>query len=161
MLYRKVQNSRPTCFSVINALAIRIRVYYVRYTNPFEDWRPAGVAIMLELLDNIHWRSFPLINLLSKLEWNRWGMRTVFALNCSNAEVKDVDVSDNILYIQLFLLRTSTRSRTYWCPPKATQLPNTMSIWNLSRYWRRFLMVFPLGGLATVAKETIVDGRRT
>ena len=40
-------------------------------------------------------------------------MRTVFALNCSNAEVKDVDVSDNILYIQLFLLRTSTRSRTY------------------------------------------------
>ena len=57
-------------------------------------------------------------------------------------------------------MATSTRSRAYRCPHKATQSPNTMSIWNFSRYWRRFLMGFPLGGLKMVAKEPMVDGRR-
>ena len=73
----------------------------------------------------------------------------------------DVDDSEEIPYIQQYVIATSTRIRAYQCPPKVTQPTKTMSIWNLSRYWRRFLTVFPLGGLEMVAKETIVDGRRT
>ena len=82
-------------------------------------------------------------------------------LNCSSAEVIDVDDSEDILYNQHYLVATSTRSRAYQLPPKATQSPKTMSIWNFSRYWRRFLMGFTLGGLAMVEKKPIVDGRRT
>ena len=48
----------------------------------------------------------------------------------------------------------------YRCPPKATHSPKTMSIWNFYRYWRRFLMGFPLVGLVMVEKEPIVDRRR-
>ena len=44
----KYQNSLPTCFYVMNALAIWIKVRHVRLANPSEDWRLAGVAIMLE-----------------------------------------------------------------------------------------------------------------
>ena len=64
----KYQNSRPTCFSVMNSIAIWIKVCHVRSDNPFKDWRPAGAAIMLEPFDSIHRRSFPPINFLSKSE---------------------------------------------------------------------------------------------
>ena len=64
----KYQNSLPTCFSVINALDIWIKVSHVCSANPSEDWLPSGEVIMLEPLDRIHMREFPLINFLSKLE---------------------------------------------------------------------------------------------
>ena len=64
----KYHNSRPTCFSVINARAIWIIVRQVCYANPFEDLRPAGAEITFEPFESIHWRAFPPINLLSKLE---------------------------------------------------------------------------------------------
>ena len=64
----KYQNYRPTCFSVINARAIWVIVRQVRSSNPFEDWRPAGAAIMFELFESIHRREFPPINFLSKSE---------------------------------------------------------------------------------------------
>ena len=105
-------------------------------------------------------RAFPPINFLSKSGWNRWGRRPASDLNCSRAEVIDVDYSEDIPYSQQYLVATSTKLRTYWCPPKAKQSPKTMSIWTLSRYWRHFLMVLPLGLLAMVAKEPIVDRRR-
>ena len=43
-------------------------------------------------------------------------------------------------------------------PPNSTQSQNNMSIWTLSRYVCRLFMGFPLGVLAIVAKETMVDG---
>ena len=79
--------------------------------------------------------------------------------NCSSAEVMHVDDSEDIPYIQNYLVAMSTKSWACQCPPKATHSPNNMSIWTLSRYWRRFLMVFLLGVLAVVAKKTIVDRR--
>ena len=63
----KYQNYRPTCFSVMNALAILIRVQHVRSANPLEDWRLAGSVMMFEPFERIHRWEFPLINLLSKL----------------------------------------------------------------------------------------------
>ena len=102
----KHQNSRPTCFYVMNARSIWVKVIHVRYANPFEDWRPAGAAIMLELFDNIHQRAFPLINFLSKLEWNRWGRCPASALKCSIAEVIYVGDSEDILYSQHYLVAT-------------------------------------------------------
>ena len=62
----KYQNSWPTCFSVMNARAIWTKVRHVRSANPFEDWRPVGAAMMLELFDSIHRREFPPINFLLK-----------------------------------------------------------------------------------------------
>ena len=64
----RYQNSLPTCFSVINAIVIWIKVCHVRSANPFEDWRPTGATIMLEPLDRIYWRAFQPINFLSKSE---------------------------------------------------------------------------------------------
>ena len=90
----KYQNYRPTCFYAINAHAIWIIVRHVRSANTFEDWCPAREAVMLEPFDNTHWREFLQINFLLKSEWNRWGRRPVSTLNCSNAEVIDVDDSD-------------------------------------------------------------------
>ena len=78
----------------------------------------------------------------------------------SSAEVIYVDDSDNTPYSQQYLVDTSTMSRAYQCPPKATESPNIMFIWTLSRYWRCFLMGFPLGGLEMVSNEPIIDGRR-
>ena len=124
------QNYRPTCFSVINDLAIWIKVRHVRSDNPFEDWSPAGAAIMLEPFDSIHQRAFPPINFLSKSEWNRWGRRPGYALNFSSAEVIDVGYGEDIPYSQQYRVATSTISRAYWCSPKATQSPKTMYIWN-------------------------------
>ena len=92
----KYLHSRLTCFYLMNACAIWIRVRNVHSANPFEDCRPAGAAMMLETFDNIHPREFPLINFLLKSEWNRWGRRPASALNSSNAEVIDVDDSDEI-----------------------------------------------------------------
>ena len=45
-------------------------------------------------------------------------------------------------------------------PPKDTKSPNTISVCTLSRYWRCFLIVFPLRVLVIVANKLIVDGRR-
>ena len=73
----------------------------------------------------------------------------------------DVDDRDDIPYIEQYLVATSTKSMAYRCSPKATQSPNTIYVWKLSRYWRRFLIDFPLVGLAIVAKEPLVDGRRS
>ena len=58
------QNYCPNFLSVMNSLAIWIKVRYVRYANPFEYWRPEGAAIMLELFGSIHRRAFPKINFL-------------------------------------------------------------------------------------------------
>ena len=115
---------------------------------------------MFDVFEGIQRRAFPPIMFLLKSKFNRLGKRPTSAFNCSSVEVMDVDDRDNILYIQQYLLDTSTKMRAYQCPPKATQSPNTMFIWTLSRYWIRFFIVFPLGGLVIVAKETIVDGRR-
>ena len=124
----KYQNYRPNFFSVMNDLAIWIKVRHVRSDNIFKKWCPEGAAIILEPFKRIHRREFPLINLLSKLDWNWWGRRPASDLNCSSAEVIDVDDSEEILYIQQHLVATSTKSRAYQCPPKATQSPKTMSI---------------------------------
>ena len=43
----KYQNSRPTCFSVMNALAIIIKVRHVHSASPFKYWSPVGVAVIL------------------------------------------------------------------------------------------------------------------
>ena len=91
--------------------------------NPFEDWRPAGAAMMLEMFEMIHRRAFTPINLLSKSEWNRWGKRPASDFNCSSTEVIDVDDIYEIPYIQQYLVDTSTKSRAYRCPPKSTQSP--------------------------------------
>ena len=156
----KYQNSCPTCFYVMNALAIWIKVCHVRSSNPFEYWRPAGAAIMLELFDIIYRWAFPPINFLSNSEWNWWGRRPESPLSFSSAEVIDMDNSEDIPYSQQYLVSTSTRSRAYWCPHKATQSQKTISVWNFSMYWRRLLVGCSLGGLAMVAKETIFDVRR-
>ena len=116
---------------------------------------------MLEPFDNFHRRVFSPINFLSKSEWNLWVRRPASALNCSSAKVIDVYDSEDIPYSQQYLVATSTSSRAYRCPPKATQSPKTMSILNFSRYWCRFFMGFPLGGLEMAAKEMIFDKRRT
>ena len=68
----------------------------MRSTNPLEDWRPAGAAMMLEPFDSIHQRSFPPINFLSKLERNLWGRCPASSLNNYNADVIDVDDNDYI-----------------------------------------------------------------
>ena len=144
----------------MNALAIWIKVRHVRSANPFKDWRPLWALIMLETFDSIPRREFWPINFLSKSEWNRWGRHPASTLNCSSAEVIEVDDSEDIPYIHQYLVATSTISRAYQCPPKVKQSPKNISIWTLSRYWLSFLMGFPLGGLAMEAKEPIVDGRR-
>ena len=64
----RYQNSLPTCFSVMNALVIWIKVRHVHYVNPLEDWRPAGAAIMLEPFYSIHRREFLQIDFLSDSE---------------------------------------------------------------------------------------------
>ena len=66
----RYQNSCHSCLSVMNALAVWDKVRHVCSANPFEDWRPEGAAVMLELepFDIIHRRSFPPINFLSKSE---------------------------------------------------------------------------------------------
>ena len=46
-------------------------------------------------------------------------------------------------------------------PPKATQSPNTMSVWTLSRCLCHFFMGFPLVVLDIVAKYPIVGSRRS
>ena len=71
-----------------------------------------------------------------------------------------MDDNEDIPYSQHNLVATSTKSREYQCPSKASQSPKTMYVCNLSRYWRRFWMGFPLGGFEIVAKESIVDGIR-
>ena len=64
----KYQHFRPTCFYVMSACVIWIKVCHVRSANPFEYWRPAGAAIMLVTFDNIHLRAFTPINFVSKSE---------------------------------------------------------------------------------------------
>ena len=71
-----------------------------------------------------------------------------------------MDDSEDTPYSQQYLVATSTKSWAYQCPHNATQSPKTMSIWILYKYWRLFLTVFPLGGLAIVENEPILDGRR-
>ena len=68
---------------------------------------------MLELFKRIHRRAFPPINSLSKSELNKWGRRPASDLNCSSAEVIDVDDSEDILYIQQYLVAKSTKIRAY------------------------------------------------
>ena len=128
----KFKNYLPTWFSVMNALAIWIKLRHVRLANPFEDMRPSGAAIILEPFNRIHWRAFPPINFLSKLEWNRWVGRPAYDLNFYSAEVIDVDDSEYITYSQQYLVATPTKSRKYWFPPNSTQSPKTVSLWNFS-----------------------------
>ena len=144
----------------MNYLAIWIKLRHVISANPFEYWRPAGAAIMLEPFDSIHRREFLQIDFLSDSEWNQWGSQPTSTLNCSSAKFIAVDDSEDIPYSQQCLVATSTRIMAYWCPPKAKLSPKTMSIWNFSRYWRYLFMVFTLGGLSMVEKEPIVDVRR-
>ena len=91
----KYQNSQLICFYVINSCAIWIIVRHVRSANSFEDWQPAGAAMMLEPFDSIHRRAFPPINFPSKSKWNLWGRRTASALNSSNADIIEVDDNDD------------------------------------------------------------------
>ena len=49
----KYQNYLLNCFSVLNALAIWIKVRHVRSDNPFEDCCTAGAAIMLEPFERL------------------------------------------------------------------------------------------------------------
>ena len=81
-------------------------------------------------------------------------------MDFSSAEVMDIDDRYYTPHNQQYLVATSTKSRVRRCPPKATQSPNTMYIWTLSRYQRRFFIGFPSGGLEMLAKETIVERRR-
>ena len=83
-------------------------VRQVRYANPFEDWRPAGAAIMFEPFESIHQRAFPLINFLSKSEWNLWDRRPASALNKSSADVINVDDKYENPYNHQYLVATST-----------------------------------------------------
>ena len=129
----KYQNYILTCFYVMNALDIWIKVRYVHSDNPFEHWRLSRAAIMLELFERIYRKEFPPINFLSNSEWNRWGRLPASDLNCSSAEVIDVDDSKDIPYIQQYLVATSTKSRAYQLTPKATHSPKTMYIRTLSR----------------------------
>ena len=55
----KYQDYRPTCFSMMNASVIWMKVRHVCSINLFEDWRLEEAAMMLELFDNIHQRAFP------------------------------------------------------------------------------------------------------
>ena len=86
----KYQNSLPTWFYVMYDITIWIRVHHVRSANPFEDWHPAGAAIMFDLLAKIQHSAFPPISFLSKLEWKRLGNCTHYYLKMSSAEVMDV-----------------------------------------------------------------------
>ena len=45
-------------------------------------------------------------------------------------------------------------------PPNATQSPNTMPIWTLSRNCLRLFIGFPFVGFSIVAKELMMDGSR-
>ena len=83
-------------------------VRQLRSANPFEDWRPAGAAIMFEPFESIHRRTFPPINFLSKSEWNLWGRHTTSALNNYSEDVIDVDDKEDIPYNQHCLVATST-----------------------------------------------------
>ena len=76
----------------------------MRSSSPFKYWCPAGVAIMFEPFENIHHKSFPPINLLSKSEWNIWGRRPTSALNNSRVDVINVDDKDDIPYNQHYLV---------------------------------------------------------
>ena len=68
--------------------------------NPFEYWRLAGAAMMLEPFESIQRREFPLINFRSKSEWNRWSKHPTSNLNCYTAEVINVDDRVDIQYRQ-------------------------------------------------------------
>ena len=114
---------------------------------------------MFDPLARIQSSAFPPISFLSKSEWKRLGNCPASDLNFSSAEVMDVEDKYDIPYNQQYIVATSTKSRSDQFPPKATQSPKTMSIWYFLRYWRRFLIVFHLGGLAIVSKEPIIDGR--
>ena len=116
--------------------------------------------MVFDPFESIQSRALPPINFLSNLEWKHLGKRPTYYLDFFSAEVMDVDDREDIPYNQQYIVDTSTKIRTYRCPPKATQSPKTMSIWNFLRYWCRFLIVFPLVGFLIVAKEPIVDGRR-
>ena len=52
---------------------------------------------MFHPLARIHGSAFHHISFLSKSEWNRWSKRHTSDLNCSSAEVIDVDDRDKIL----------------------------------------------------------------
>ena len=66
-------------------------------SNSLKYWRLAGAVVVLEPSEKIQRRVFPPINFLSKSEWNRWSKRHTSDLNCSSAEVIDVDDRDKIL----------------------------------------------------------------
>ena len=69
--------------------------------------------MILEPFHRIHRREFPLTNFLLKSEWNHWGKCPASDLNCSSAEVIDVDDRYDIPYSQQYLVATSTKSRAY------------------------------------------------
>ena len=79
--------------------------------NPFEDWRPAGAAIMFETFESIHLRAFPPINFLSKLEWNLLRRRPASGLNNSGADVIGVYDKDDIPYNKQYLVATYTSNK--------------------------------------------------
>ena len=145
---------------MINARAIWVMVRQVRSASPLEDWHPDRAAIMFEPFESIHWRVFPPINFLSKLEWNLWGRRPAYALNNSRADVIDVDDKDDIPYNQQYIVAESTSNNVQRCPPNAMQPPKTMSIWTLSRNCLRFLIGLTFARFSIVAKEPMVDGSR-
>ena len=87
-------------------IAICIRVIHVHSVDPFKDGCTAVDAMTLKPFERIQCREFPTITFLSKPEWNRWDKRPASDLNCSSAEVMDVDGRYNIPYKQQYIVAT-------------------------------------------------------
>ena len=64
-------------------------------------------------------------------------------------------------YNKQYLVATSTSRKAYICTFRDTYSPKMMSIWTLYKYFLRLSMDFPFGGFSIVAKDPIVEGRRT
>ena len=101
----------------------------MRSANTFEDLLPSRAAIMFNPLGIIQSSTFPPISFMSKLEWKHLSNCPASDLEFPSLEVIDVEDKDEITYNQQYIVATSTKRREYQFPPKATQPPNTMSIW--------------------------------
>ena len=66
---------------------------------------------MFDTLEIIQRSAFPSIVFLLKTDWDRLGNCPASDLKFSSAEVIYVDDTDNIPYIQKYIVTTSTKSR--------------------------------------------------
>ena len=93
------------------ALEIWISILQVRSDNPFEDWRPAGAAIIVDLLSRIQRSALPPIHFLLKLEWDHLGHCFAYDSRVSILEVINVEDNYDIPYNQKYIVATSTKIR--------------------------------------------------